>query len=165
MALAGEGDRGNDMASRRQSKFLAHDVVRQVIDGKVESGHLSGIPKSMGDVLKNADLRFKFRVYLKARHAEENLLFYESVELFQKVGDVGGQDKWRHRAAEGLMAKFVLENSVYEINVSAPTRLKLLRTTKWEKTSFDTAKSETYDLLKENYFTSFVAKEFLGDSS
>jgi len=152
--LAGEGEYS---PARRNSAFLDHSVTDKISPGP----RPSGIPKSLGDVLSNSELRHKFRLFLKERHSSESLMFYESIELFEKIPDI----KWRKRAGEGLLAKFVMEEADLEVNISSSVRTKLLRTTRWEKDAFADAKSEMYDLLKTNFFSAFVAREFLNDQA
>jgi len=142
---------------RRGSNYLDHSVQHDVkVTATIRS---SGIPKSLGDVLAASELRYKFRVFLKERHSAESLMFYESIELFEKIKD----PKWQKRAGEGLIAKFVMEEAELEANISSHCRTKLLRVTKWELKTFDEAKSEMYDLLKTNFFAAFIAREYLMD--
>jgi hypothetical protein len=144
--------------SRRGSKFLDHSVVREIRPAGA-APRPSGLPKSLGDILSSSDLRYKFRLFLKERHSAESLMFYESIELYEKIQD----PKWQKRAAEGLISKFVMEDSELQVNISAICTTRLLRVTKWEQSTFADAKSEIYDLLKTNFFAAFVAREFLMD--
>ena len=144
--------------SRRGSKFLDHSVVHEIRPAGAPS-RPSGLPKSLGDILSNIELRYKFRVFLKERMSVESLMFYESIELYEKIDD----PKWRKRAAEGLISKFVMEDAELQVNISSVCSTRLLRITKWEPNSFAEAKSEIYDLLKTNFFAPFVAREFLMD--
>ena len=137
---------------------MDHSVSHEV-KMMTASARPSGIPKSLGEVLTSSELRYKFRVFLKERHSAESLMFYESIELFEKIQD----PKWQKRAGEGLISKFVMEEAELAANISSHCRTKLLRVTKWELHTFDEAKSEMYDLLKSNFFAPFIAREYLMD--
>jgi hypothetical protein len=145
----------DDGVERKESKFLDHSAVRTVT--VTHSVRPSGVPKSLGDVLASSELRYKFRVFLKERLSLESLMFYESIEMYEKIADI----KWRKRAGEGLLTKFVIQEADLQVNISSHCRTKLLRVTKWEKNSFEEAKVEMYELLRTNFFAPFVAREFL----
>ena len=153
-------DVGEGHDSRRDSKYLSHAVARTV-PGQEDLVEPSGVPKSLGDILKSQVLRNKFRQFLKERHANESLLFYESVELYEAIPAGPGGDKWRARAAEGIISKFVDSSAVYEINLSAPVRMRLMATTRWTPEAFRDARAEIYELLRANFLHTFLAKEFL----
>lgn len=141
--------------TRRGSKYEDHSIP--IESRTVANPAAPCMPKSLGEILANPSLRYKFRQFLKERQAVESLMFYESIELYEKIDDV----KWRKRAAEGLMAKFVMSDAEFEVNISGACRERLLRTTKWDKECFGEVKYELYDLLKMNFFAAFIAKEFL----
>jgi hypothetical protein len=115
------------------------------------------LPKSLGEVLMHPQQRHRFRTYLKEMHADESLLFYESVELYTKIDD----PKWSKTAASDIIKKFIHPGGVYEINIPSEIREQLLAAKKFNKQTFDEAKGEVYRLLKANFFATFVAKEFL----
>jgi hypothetical protein len=141
------------MGDKRASRYLSNDITRTGGNEKVQSG----VPKSLGEVLRSAPLRNKFRVFLRKYKASESLAFYETIELYQAIQD----PKWRSRAAEGIISKFIDASAVFEVNISSSVRQRLLQTTKWENSSFDDAKAEAYDLMKTNFFANFISNEFL----
>ena len=144
--------------ARRGSAFLQHDVVRQ-LPGQEEQ--TSGVPRSLGEVLRSAPLRSKFRAFLKERHASETLMFYESIEMYQAIPPDAKGDVWRRRAAEGIISKFVDASAVYEVNLPDDAKRKLLGMTKWTPDAFDDAKAICYGLLRDNFLNAFIAREFL----
>ena len=84
------------------------------------------LPTKFQEVLDDNDLRDLFRYYLKNHLATECLLFYENVEMYERID----RDDFRKRAAKGLLIKFILDPSQYRINISSATKQKLLDTCK-----------------------------------
>lgn len=112
------------------------------------------IPTKFQQVLDDNNLRDLFRYYLKNHLASECLLFYENVEMYERID----RDEFRKRAAKGLMIKFILDPAQYRINISSDIKQKLLDTSvdDFKKDTFESAKREMFNLMEDNYFTKFV---------
>jgi len=160
LQLAGEASPGSDHATRerRASRFMRNDIVRLPVGA--DELHETGVPSSLSEVLRSATLRHHFRQFLRERHASESLLFYESIEMYQNIHN----EKWRTRAGEGLVAKFIVDEAAMQVNLGSVARNKLMKCVRFDDNTFDEAKAEAYDLLKMNFFAPFVAREFLRDA-
>jgi hypothetical protein len=140
---------------RAGSHYLSYDLSAQPLSPF--PAPKQSMPKNLGEVLGSPFLRHKFRQFLKDALAVESLLFYESAELFAKIDD----PKWAKTAAADIVSKFIAPGGMYEINISADARDALVARKTYPGDCFDDAKAEVYRLLKENFFASFVAREFL----
>jgi len=58
------------IAARRDSNYQDHSAVIDMTNKQ----RPSGIPKSLGGVLSNKELRYKFRLFLKERLSAESCL-------------------------------------------------------------------------------------------
>lgn len=121
----------------------------------------SDLPKDLQDVLTQKKMRKRFKEFLMDKLAIESLLFYESLEYYEKLK----KDSWRKKAGTALMNKFVLEGSQYQVNLSGKTRdfiLEIAQENKFTKTTFIEAKHEIYSLMKVNFLEKFQ-KYLLGE--
>lgn len=109
------------------------------------------LPETLHDVLDNPDMRKEFMSYLKARLANESLLFYESIELYELIED----DKLRQKAGKKMVLEFVVEDSIFWVNIPATLRVELTNTTRFEPETFTSAKREVFSLMSGNFLDSF----------
>mmetsp|Transcript_6377 Transcript_6377/g.8371 ORF Transcript_6377/g.8371 Transcript_6377/m.8371 type:complete len:244 (+) Transcript_6377:177-908(+) len=109
-------------------------------------------PTDVAEIFESKRLRRKFKDYLLKKLAIESFLFYESLELYEKLT----KDSWRQRSGTALVEKFVTEGSEYEINLSSTVRKNLAETKNFTRDTFAEAKLEVYNLMSVNFFPKFV---------
>jgi Amt family ammonium transporter len=112
---------------------------------------------------RNADLRFvmedrrlrkRFRHYLSITKSDENILFYDAVERFQKEQN---KDK-RYRRARAIYERFILDSGRQQVNLASKVKVKLEEYYKGENKDmlinrhlFDEATDELFADLKERF--------------
>ena len=70
------------------------------------------IPLDLGEVLRKPFMRNQFREFLRKRLAHENLLFFETIEMYQKID----QAPWRRVAGEQMVSKFIENEAPYHLH-------------------------------------------------
>lgn len=113
----------------------------------------SSLPESLYEVIENEALVAKFRVFLHERLALENLLFFESTTLYERIDETKPQ--LLKKAGNYLVAQFIKEESEDCVNLSYGVRFPLLNLVDFTKDSFSAAKSEIFDLMSSNFFHVF----------
>lgn len=110
------------------------------------------IPPTLEVVLDSPELRKKFRHFLQKRLANESLLFYESIELYEQIQ----KETIRNKAGKQMVAQFILEHSECWVNIPASVRDDLLETSSFTPETFEIAKKEVYKLMNANFFEYFT---------
>lgn len=140
----------------RQSRLAKGNFkrnTRKESTNSYESVYVSreDLPQDLREVLASDDLRSEFMAFLRARLANESLLFYESIELYEKLET----QTHRNRIGRKMVEEFVTSESIYWVNLGFSTREDLTSTVTFEEDTFDTAKSEVFTLMSCNFFESF----------
>ena len=65
------------------------------------------LPETLHDVLDNPDQRTEFMAFLKARLANESLLFYESIEMYEQL------DNEQRRQKAGMLPNVIVCNCFF----------------------------------------------------
>jgi len=126
------------------------DVVHEDLFEEKEPAF--AIPKDLGEALRRPKMRNQFREFLRRSLALENLLFFETIELYQKIE----REKWRELAGRQMIEKFLSSQSLYQVNLSSETAQQLRDTIAFELDTFDKAKREIFQLMNENFFDRFI---------
>ena len=79
-------------------------------------------PSGVRDVMLDADLHRCFFEFLKSRHAEENLLFYDAVDEFKHM-----QDEDRRHWGALIRKQFLEDSSPFQVNLDDAARSPLLQ--------------------------------------
>jgi len=107
-------------------------------------------------ILESPSLRNKFMGFLKECHAEENLLFWESVSQFKEFFQHGTSTKEAIQVlGSNIIETYIVENSDFSINVDSDLREKLLKCTEFNESTFKDAEQEVCRLLDSNFSYSF----------
>jgi hypothetical protein len=141
------------MSTAARLNVLVQKSKRQQLQTQ-EVSRMVDRPVELSEVLSNPFLRQLFRSFLQTRFASENLMFFETSEFFNSVSNT----VWRTKMAEGIMEQFVLDGSIYNVNLSSQDRADLMahyKTQFWPTGSFDMAQRELYELMNFNFFISF----------
>lgn len=171
VSLVMNNENNSDLSTKsinRNSNEKAHTekikIVQKISFDKPEfKGSLShifdGAPTSLNHVLNSKTLRQMFREYLESAFACESLNFYETIESYNNVKD----HTYLQQIGEGIINQYVKEESPQSVNIDSKMRQKLLSVTEFNPQTFDDAKDALYDLMRKNFFTTFVVDKF-GDS-
>ncbi|GBG29122.1 Regulator of G-protein signaling 4 [Hondaea fermentalgiana] len=109
-------------------------------------------PADLKEVLRRPHMRAQFREFLRRSLAQENLLFFETIELYQRIDKA----KWRQSAGLQMIEKFLEPDSLFQVNLPARVAEHLRSVTTFEADSFDEAKREIFRLMNDNFFNRFV---------
>eukprot|EP01080_Neovahlkampfia_damariscottae_P005279 gene5279-8897_t len=107
---------------------------------------------TLDDVLKDQKLRTNYLVYLKTELAEENLIFYEHVQIYKSLG-------WTKRKlfAKEMIKVFFDDSAKYGLNTSTAKKEACLSQMKYGKMNlFDSILMDTKKLIDNDVLSRFL---------
>jgi hypothetical protein len=110
------------------------------------------LPRELSEVLRSPQSRNRFRRFLRKHFAAENLLLFETIEMYQRIDN----DEWRVAAGQQIVERFIHEHADFAVNLSGQVRGKILATKHFRCETFNAAKREVFTLMEDNFFARFV---------
>ena len=109
-------------------------------------------PRELSEVLRSPQARNRFRRFLRKHFASENLLLFETIEMYQRIDN----EEWRVAAGLQIVERFIHEHADFAVNLSGQVRSKILATKHFRSETFNAAKREVFALMEDNFFARFV---------
>jgi hypothetical protein len=121
-----------------------------------EDSELHEKPAHLWQVFANKSAKHAFRNFLRSKFAQESLSFFETIQMYKQLNDHVQRDV----AANGIVKRFLSDNSKYAINVSYSDRIEILDRLEngehWPEDAFDNIMLEVYYLMSRNFFHDFI---------
>mmetsp|Transcript_17006 Transcript_17006/g.33230 ORF Transcript_17006/g.33230 Transcript_17006/m.33230 type:complete len:235 (+) Transcript_17006:374-1078(+) len=157
LSTAASSRKGSFRRNRKKNTANAEAVAETTLDLDVTHEDLFleqayQKPKDLQEVLRRPHMRNQFREFLRRSLAQENLLFFETIELYQKID----KPHWRQTAGTQMVEKFLEPGSLLQVNLPAREAETIRRTKYFEEDTFDLAKIEIFRLMNDNFFHRFV---------
>ncbi|KAJ5077830.1 leucine-rich repeat isoform f [Anaeramoeba ignava] len=108
-------------------------------------------------IITHSDLVVEFENFLRHQFADENLLFYYSVQKWKSIPQE--ESGLLSLAAKKILEEFISTNSYVTINISGKCRdsiEKKIRALNFNRDLFDEAVEQVLVLLKNNYYFAFL---------
>ncbi len=110
------------------------------------------LPRELSEVLRSPQWRNRFRRFLRKHFASENLLLFETIEMYQRIDN----EEWRIAAGQQIVERFIHEHADFAVNLSGQVRGKILANKHFRGETFNAAKREVFTLMEDNFFARFV---------
>eukprot|EP00924_Labyrinthula_sp_SR-Ha-C_P014567 snap_masked-scaffold_34-processed-gene-1.34-mRNA-1 protein AED:1.00 eAED:1.00 QI:0/-1/0/0/-1/1/1/0/311 len=108
--------------------------------------------RNIRDIFEHPVAWSEFNECLKEAYAEENSLFYEAVDKYEKLSVERQQQEGKN-----ILETYVYDNSTTWVNLPSEIKEELENTDKFCKTTFSSAKDEIETLMENNFLEAFRA--------
>lgn len=123
-----------------------------IIKSEINYDEVKSWSQSFDRLMQNSVGRALFKEYLTAEHAEENILFWESVESYHQLQTVDEMEE----VMEDIYNQFISDKAKWEVSLDSKCRMNLEKNiTNATRSSFDEAQLQVYKTMERDNYTRF----------
>lgn len=120
--------------------------------------------KSWGELfdklMQNSVGRYLFKEYLTAEHAEENILFWDSVQRYRQLCTVDEMEE----ILEDIYNQFISDKAKAEVSLDSKCRLTLEKNlNNPTRSTFDEAQFQVYKTMERDNYPRFIRSKLYSD--
>lgn len=139
-------------------RFVQSELYTDFLLRQITLQHWQRWLVNFDDMMLNEEGRLVFKRFLAKEKAQENVRFWEAVQLYNRIGDA---DQRKMRARE-IYQQFVSISSKTEISIDHETRAQIREAyAQADAHIFDRAANHVYGLMKNDSYRRFVKSDII----